>query len=85
MAISWDVKREIVNAATELSKVIATRTDSTAGTANSFCFKGCMKTTEEKNACWDDIWAQYQAVKTKEAAVDSVADEGVTDLEAREV
>lgn len=85
MAISWDVIREIVNADSELSKVTATRTDSDTGAAHSFSYKGCMKTVEEKNACWDNIWAQYQAVKTKEAAVDTVADEGITNLEAREV
>lgn len=84
MAISWEVKREIVTADTGLSKVTATRTDSDTGVAHSFSYKGCMKTTEEKKACWDDIWAQYQAVETKEAAVDTVAGEGVTNLELRE-
>lgn len=85
MAISWDVKREVVNADTGLSKVVATRTDSVKSVSHSFSYKGCMETTEEKKAGWDNIWTQYEAVATKEAAVDTVAGEGVTNLEAREV
>jgi len=84
MAIVWDIKREVVNIETELSKVVATRTDSDTGGTQSFNYKGLMKTTEEKKACWNDIWAQYQAVATKEAAVDTVSGEGVSDLNARE-
>ena len=85
MAISWSVKREVVNETTALSKITAIRVDSDTGILRSFSYKGCMKTTEEKKVCWNNIWAQYQAAEVKEAEVDTVSDEGKTNLETREV
>ncbi len=85
MAITWPTKREVVNAETELSKVVATRTDDVAGTTHSFFVKGRMKSPEEQKKVWDNIWAQWLAVKTKIEAVDTVAAATKVDLEAREV
>lgn len=84
MAVSWKINREVLNKETELSKVTATRTDSDKAESQSFFYKGRMKTSEEKTAAWINIWIQYQAVKAAKTAVDTIADEGVADLEGRE-
>ncbi len=43
MAITWHVKREVVNEDTQLSKVTATATDSESSDAQTFSCKGRMK------------------------------------------
>ena len=83
MSVIWNVETELINSDTELRKVTATRIEDTESL--SFFTKGCMKTTEEKDKVWDDIWAQYQAKRTELDKVDSVADEGKVNLEAKEV
>lgn len=84
MAVTWTIERDVVNTATELSKVVATRMDTVAGTTQSFFTKGRMKTLEEQKNVTDDIWAQYQAAKTKAETIDPVADKMSTDLESKE-
>ncbi len=91
MAITWNVTTELINADTELRKVMATRikTNELDVTlvliSHSFAVKARMKTKEEKDAVWADIWSQYQAIVDKENAVDLIADAGKIDLEGKEV
>ncbi len=70
MAITWEIKTEIVNTETDLRKIHATRVNDVAGTSQSFFVKGVVKTPDDQKKLEDDIWAQYQAAKTKAEAVD---------------
>ncbi len=83
MAITWDVKTEIVNANTDLRKIVAIRTDDVADIAHVFFVKGCMKSPEEQKKIWDNIWAQWIAIKAK--AVDAIAVVIQNNLEEREI
>ena len=83
--IQWTIKREVVNADTQLSKVMAIRLDTDSGKSGSFFYKGCMKTDEEIKAAWDNIWNQHIEARQKVDYVDPVSTAGKTNLEAREV
>ncbi len=83
MAITWKVKREVVNEETQLSKVVATATDSESGDVQTFGCKGRMKTDEEKKAVWDSILKQYQDAEVIKKAVDSAVNEGETYLDGK--
>lgn len=86
MAITWDVRtEEIVNAETDLRKIVATRTDNVKGVIQSFRVKGLMKSNEDQKKMWDEIWAQYEVARVVADTVDTVAVSGKVNLEAREV
>jgi len=71
----WTVKTILVNPDTELRKVTA------ICDGRTFFVKARMKTPEERKAVWDEIYRQHK----EKPKVDVVAEEGKTDLEAREV
>jgi len=85
MAVTWELKTEVINVATDLRKVVAVRTDDVAVTSHTFFAKGCMKEPEEQQKIEDIIYNQWLAVQTKASASDPVADTLKTNLEAREV
>lgn len=86
MAITWSIRTELINSDTGLRKVFAIRTDDTDPNnlvIHSFQIKARMKTTEEKKAVWDSLHQQY--LDSVAIVSDSIADEGKTYLELKEV
>ncbi len=83
MTVTWHIKREVVNAETQLSKVAATATDSESGDIQTFSCKGRMQTDEEKKAVWDNVLKQYQDAEAIKKAVDSAVNEGETYLDGK--
>ena len=80
MAITWDIKTELINRDTQLRKVVATRID--GENSQTFFIKARMKTTLEKENVWGRIRQQY--LDSVRVAVDTVADEGKVYLSGRE-
>ena len=76
----WTIRTEIVNETTSLKKVFATRTDGID--TKTFFVKALMKTQEQRNAVYDNIWNQY--LKEKNETPDAVIAEGKANLEHRE-
>ena len=74
------IRTEIVNQSTGLKKVFATRTEGEY--IRTFSVKAPMKTQEQRNLVYDNIWNQY--LKEKNAVPDIVVTEGKANLEFRE-
>lgn len=79
--MAWEIRTELINQDTQLRKVFATRIN--GEDVKTFFVKAPMLTLEEKQKVWDNIWQQYQSSSKVEA--DSVAVEGKTNLEGKEV
>lgn len=82
MAITWEIKRDVVNIETELSKITATRVDNVKGTSHSFFAKGLMKSPTERKKLWDNIWTQWLVAKTP--VIDVIVVDTKNNLEERE-
>ena len=81
MAITWDIRTELINKDTQLRKVVATRTDSEK--VQTFFVKARMKTTAEKDAVWNNIRQQY--LNSVKIVDDVVAASGKSYLNAKEI
>ena len=90
MAVTWDVQITVLDVATKAVSVAATRTDDSKPTeAKTYnVLYALIPTTAAKLAVLDNIWAQYQADKTRQAQIGAFIGALETDakanLEARE-
>lgn len=83
--ITWTGKTQIVNVDTDLRKVWAVRTDDAMGVSHSFFAKGLMKSDEDQEKIWDNLWAQWLVVKAESEQIDVMVGKLKTSLEAKEL
>lgn len=91
MAITWKVEIKIINVARKEVSVTATRTDDsiTPNDIRGYTISGTtIKTTAQKTAVMDRIWAKHQGVLSQESAaatiIGTLEAQAKSNLEARE-
>ena len=91
MAITWDTKITVINAATKEISLTATRTDSIdPNNPKTYTVsRAVIETGPQKIAVMDEVWAKYQADLAKESnlagVIGSLEADANANLEAREI